>query len=107
MRTLTATSVVSLSASVLLGLVGAVTMYVGAQQIQPGTLTVGGLASYTLLFLFLVAPIMQIVSIGTQLTEAMAGLERTQEIMRERPADQDPRRSTALADFWGRLGLAK
>jgi subfamily B ATP-binding cassette protein MsbA len=101
MRTLTATSVMSLSASVLLGCVGAITMYVGTHQIAAGTLTVGGFFSYTLLLGFLVAPIMQIVSIGTQLTEALAGLERTQEIMRERPEDQDPRRTVALHDIRG------
>ncbi len=103
MRTLTATSVMSLSASVLLGLVGAVTMYVGTHQIAAGTLTVGGFFSYTLLLGFLVAPIMQIVSIGTQLTEALAGLERTQEIMAERPEDQDPDRTVALRDIIGRI----
>src|ERR1700678_2612330 len=103
MRTLTATSVMSLSASVLLGGVGAVTMYVGTHQIAAGTLTIGGFFSYTLLLGFLVAPIMQIVVIGTQLTEALAGLERTQEIMRERPEDQDPRRSTALGDIVGTI----
>src|SRR6202140_5110920 len=103
MRSLTATSVMSLSASVLLGVVGAITMYVGAHQIASGTLTVGGFVSYTLLLGFLVAPIMQIVSIGTQLTEALAGLERTQEIMRERPEDQDPRRTIALRDIVGRI----
>jgi ABC-type multidrug transport system fused ATPase/permease subunit len=103
MRTLTATSVMSLSASVLLGVVGAVTMYVGAHQISSGTLTVGGFVSYTLLLGFLVAPIMQIVSIGTQLTEALAGLERTQEIMRERPEDQDPMRSIIVQDIAGRI----
>jgi ABC-type multidrug transport system fused ATPase/permease subunit len=103
MRTLTATSVMSLSASVLLGLVGAVTMYVGAHQIASGTLTVGGFVSYTLLLGFLVAPIMQIVAIGTQLTEALAGLERTQEIMQERPEDQDPARSVALKDIVGQI----
>jgi len=101
MRTLTATSVMGLSASVLLGGVGAVTMYVGTHQIAAGTLTVGGFFSYTLLLGFLVAPIMQIVAIGTQLTEALAGLERTQEIMRERPEDQDPRRTVALGDIRG------
>jgi subfamily B ATP-binding cassette protein MsbA len=106
MRTLTATSVMSLSASVLLGCVGAVTMYVGTHQIASGTLTVGGFFSYTLLLGFLVAPIMQIVSIGTQLTEALAGLERTQEIMRERPEDQDPRRSMALRDIVGTIEFA-
>jgi ABC-type multidrug transport system fused ATPase/permease subunit len=103
MRTLTATSVMSLSASVLLGCVGAVTMYVGAHQIVSGTLTVGGFFSYTLMLGFLVAPIMQIVSIGTQLTEALAGLERTQEILRERPEDQDPKRTVVLRDIVGRV----
>ncbi len=103
MRTLTATSVMSLSASVLLGCVGAVTMYVGAHQIVSGTLTVGGFFSYTLMLGFLVAPIMQIVAIGTQLTEALAGLERTQEILRERPEDQDPKRVIALNDIVGRV----
>jgi ABC-type multidrug transport system fused ATPase/permease subunit len=101
MRTLTATSVMSLSASVLLGLVGAATMYVGARQSLAGTLTAGQFFSFTLTLPFLVAPMMQIVSIGTQLTEAMAGLERTQEIMRERPEDQDPNRSVALRDIAG------
>ncbi len=103
MRTLTATSVMSLSASVLLGCVGAATMYVGAHQISSGRLSVGDFVSYTLLLGFLVAPIMQIVSIGTQLTEALAGLERTQEIMRERPEDQDPTRSVPLRDIVGRI----
>ena len=103
MRTLTATSVMSLSASVLLGLVGAFTMYVGAHQIASGKMSVGDYVSYILLLGFLIAPIMQIVSIGTQLTEALAGLERTQEIMRERPEDQDPRRSVLLPDIVGRI----
>jgi subfamily B ATP-binding cassette protein MsbA len=103
MRTLTATSIMSLSASVLLGVVGAVTMYVGTHQIASGSMTVGDYVSYILLLGFLIAPIMQIVSIGTQLTEALAGLERTQEIMRERPEDQDPRRSVPLGDIVGRI----
>jgi ABC-type multidrug transport system fused ATPase/permease subunit len=103
MRTLTATSVMSLSASVLLGGVGAITMYVGAHQIAAGTLTPGGFFLYTMMLGFLVAPIMQIVAIGTQLTEALAGLERTQEIMRERPEDQDPRRTVALHDIRGTI----
>jgi len=101
MRTLTATSVMSLSASVLLGCVGAITMYIGAHQILAGTLTVGGFFSFTLMLGFLVAPIMQIVAIGTQLTEALAGLERTQEILRERPEDQDPKRTVVLRDIDG------
>ena len=62
LRTLTATSVMSLSASLLLGVVGAVIMYVGARQIAAGMLTIGGFFTYTLFLGFLVAPIMQIVA---------------------------------------------
>jgi len=105
MRTLTATSVMSLSASVLLGLVGAATMYVGARQSLAGTLTAGQFFSFTITLPFLVAPMMQIVAIGTQLTEALAGLERTQEILRERPEDQDPKRSVPLRDVVGTVAF--
>jgi ABC-type multidrug transport system fused ATPase/permease subunit len=101
MRTLTATSLMSLSASVLLGLVGAATMYVGGRQMVGNSLTPGSYFSYNFLLVFLVAPIMQVVSIGTQLTEALAGLERTQEIMHERPEDQDPKRVVQLPDIVG------
>ena len=103
MRTLTATSLMSLSASVLMGVVGAATMYVGGHQMLAKSLTPGGYVSYNFLLVFLVAPIMQVVSIGTQITEALAGLERTQEIMRERPEDQDPKRSVPLPDIVGRI----
>ena len=101
MRTLTATSLMSLSASVLMGLVGAATMYVGGRQMVGHTLTPGGYISYNLYLVFLVAPILQVVAIGTQITEALAGLERTQEIMKERPEDRDPKRSTILQDIVG------
>jgi len=103
MRTLTATSLMSLSASVLLGVVGAATMYVGGKQMLAHTLTPGGYISYTLYLGFLIVPIMQVVGIGTQITEAMAGLERTQEIMRERPEDQDLKRTIQLRDIVGRV----
>ena len=101
MRTLTATSVMSLSSSVLIGLVGAVIMYVGTRQILAGSLTVGGFFTYTLFLGFLVAPIVQMVSIGTQLTEAIAGLERTHEILTERPEDDDPQRTVRFQEIIG------
>ena len=101
MRTLTATSLMSLSASVLMGLVGAATMYVGGRQMVGHTLTAGGYISYNLYLVFLVAPILQVVAIGTQITEALAGLERTQEIMKERPEDRDPMRTSVLEDIVG------
>jgi ABC-type multidrug transport system fused ATPase/permease subunit len=107
LRTLTATSVMTLSASVLLGVVGAVIMYVGAHQVAAGSLTIGGFFTYTLFMGFLIAPIMQIVQVGTQLTEALAGLERTQEILDERREDRDPRRTQALRNIRGDIDFEK
>jgi subfamily B ATP-binding cassette protein MsbA len=103
LTTLTSFSVLTLSSTVLLGVVGAAVMYVGARQVLAGTLTVGGLFTYTMLLGFLVAPMFQVVSIGTQLTEALAGLERTREVLRERPEDADPRRTVALGPLRGEV----
>ena len=105
LKTLTATSVMGLSSTVLLGLVGAAVMFVGARQIIAGTLTLGGFFTYTMLLGFLVAPLFQVVAIGTQLTEAVAGLERTREVLRERPEDRDPRRTEALGRLRGEVAF--
>lgn len=101
LRSLTSTSVMSLSASLLMGVVGAVIMYTGARQIAAGSLTIGGFFTYTLFLGFLIAPIMSIVQIGTQLTEALAGLERSQEILSEAREDQDPKRTKTLGEIAG------
>ncbi len=95
-KALTAISLMSLSATVLMGMVGATVMYLGARQIMAGTLTLGGFMTFTAFLAFLVAPMFQVVGIGTQITEALAGLDRTQEVLHERPEDEDPRRTTAI-----------
>ena len=105
MKTLTATSLMSLSSTLLLGLVGAIIMYLGARQIFAGTLTLGGFFSLTLFLGFLVAPVIQMVAIGTQLTEAIAGLERTHEILHQVPEDEDPRRTISLGPIHGKVGF--
>jgi ABC-type multidrug transport system fused ATPase/permease subunit len=102
-RSLTATSLMSLSASLLTGVVGAMIMYIGVHQISAGSMTIGGFFTYTLMLGFLVVPIVQVVNIGTQLTEAVAGLERTQEILDVRAEDKDPRRTVALPEINGNL----
>ena len=101
LKTLTATSLMSLSSSVLLGTVSAVIMLIGARQILAGTMTLGTLVTYTAFLALLIAPVFQIVAIGTQLTEALAGLERTQEVLAERPEEEDPRRTRTLDPIRG------
>lgn len=103
LRSLTATSIMGLSASVLLGVVGAVIMYVGARQIIAGSLTIGEFFTYTMFMGFLIAPVMQIVQIGTQLTEALAGLERSHEILLTPAEDRDPERAIVLPPIQGNV----
>jgi ABC-type multidrug transport system fused ATPase/permease subunit len=103
LKSLTATSIMSLAATVLMGGVGAVIMYVGAHQITAGAMTLGDFVTFTALLAFLIAPMFQLVNIGTQLTEALAGLERTREVLRERPEDQDPRRTVSLPPITGQV----
>ncbi len=101
LKSLTAISLMSLSATVLMGIVGGTVMYVGARQIMAGTLTLGGFMTFTAFLAFLVAPMFQVVGIGTQLTEALAGLDRTQEVLGEKPEDEDPRRKAAIPAIQG------
>lgn len=103
MRSLTAMSVMSLSATVLMGIVGALIMYLGTSQIYAGKLTVGELVTFNAYLIFLIAPIIGIVNIGTQLSEALAGLERTREVMRERPEDEDPERTVDIGPIEGEV----
>ena len=81
---LTAISLMTLSATMVMGVVGGTVMYIGARQIlatRPRSPSAA--CSHSSLYLaFLVAPMLQMVSIGTQLTEALAGLDRTQEVLR-------------------------
>ena len=76
-----------------MGVVGAVVMYIGAHQIFAGTMTLGDFVTFTAFLAFLIAPMFQVVAIGTQITEALAGLDRTHEVLSERPEDADPRRA--------------
>jgi len=103
LKTLTATSLMSLSATALLGIVSALIMYLGARQIVAGHMTLGTFVTYTIFLGLLVAPVFQIVMIGTQITEALAGLERTREVLRERPEDEDPARSLRLDHIQGEV----
>ncbi len=92
-RSLTAMSLMSLSATVLMGIVGSIVMYMGAHSVAAGQLTTGNYVTFVAMLAFMIAPVVGIVNIGTQISEALAGLERTREVLRERPEDEDPERT--------------
>ena len=104
-KTLTATSVMSLSSSTLMGVIGAIVMFMGTRQILAGKLTLGGFFTYTMFLGYLAAPLIQVVGIGTQITEAIAGLERTREVLDEIPENEDPDRTVTLGPIRGDIAF--
>jgi ABC-type multidrug transport system fused ATPase/permease subunit len=101
--TLKAISVISLVSSTLMGLIGAVIMLVGAQQILTGKLTLGGFFAYIVFLGYIAALLMQVVGVGTQLTEAIAGLERTREVLNETAETDDPSRTIHIGEIQGEV----
>jgi ABC-type multidrug transport system fused ATPase/permease subunit len=105
LKTLTATSLMSLSAAGLMGVVSAIIMELGARKILGGTMTLGTFFMFNIFLGLLVAPVFQIVAIGTQITEAITGLERTREILNEKLEDEEPGRTVTLDRVDGLLQM--
>ena len=103
MKSLTATSTLSFAATTVLGVVGGLTMLLGGHEVLAGRMTTGSYIQFTALLAFMVAPVFQIVNVGTQLTEAIAGLDRTMEILGERDEFADPTRTVRLGEMRGDL----
>ncbi|MBI0398284.1 ABC transporter ATP-binding protein [Cyclobacterium marinum] len=102
---LTATSFVTSAATFLLGLASAGIMGIGGYMIMEDQLTFGDFLAFTLLLGFMIAPILQMSNIGSQLTEAFAGLDRTQELMNI-PLEADPaNRNILLPEIKGRVSF--
>lgn len=102
---LTATSFISSMSTLLLGLASAGIMGIGAYQMVGGELTSGEFVQFTVLLGFMITPIVQMSNIGSQLTEAFAGLDRTEEIMNMDPEDVPDDRPIELADVKGDIAF--
>lgn len=94
-KSLTATALITSSSTFLLGLASAGIMGIGGYFIMEGDLSYGEFVSFTLFLGFMIAPIVQMSNIGSQLTEAMAGLDRTQELM-NMDEENDPEKRTMM-----------
>ncbi len=101
-KTLTASALVTSSATFLLAGVAAVgIMGIGGYKAINGEMTAGDLMFFMTLLAVVVAPIVQMSNIGSQLTEAFAGLDRTEEIMNMTPEDEDENRVNTLGKIVG------
>ena len=102
-KSMTTTSLVTSSATLLLGVTSVLMMGLGGRLILHGSMSVGDFVSFTLYLGFLVAPIVQMSNIGSQLTEAFAGLDRMDEILRLDPEGREPERTRELESLEGRV----
>jgi subfamily B ATP-binding cassette protein MsbA len=100
-KTLTSTSLVTSSATFLLGLASIGIMGMSAYKIVQNEMTQGDFLSFTLYLGFMIAPIVQMSNIGSQLTEAFAGLDRTEEIMAMEPEDDGTTRDIVIGPIHG------
>ena len=100
-KSLTATAFMTSSATFLLGLASTGIMGIGGYYIMQDTLTTGDFISFTLLLGFMIAPIVQMSNIGSQLTEALAGLDRTEELMNMESEEDPINRTIALDNMQG------
>jgi ABC-type multidrug transport system fused ATPase/permease subunit len=101
MKSLTMTSFLGSASTTVLGLVSALVMWLGGHNVLGHSWTVGDYFSYNMFLAFMIAPVFQIVNIGTQLTEAFAGLDRTNEIMAELEENQSPGRTLLMPAIHG------
>ena len=100
-KSLTATALITSSSTLLLGLASAGIMGIGGYFMMDNTMTFGDFISFTLFLGFMIAPIVQMSNIGSQLTEAMAGLDRTQELMEMTIEDNPKVRTNYLNEIKG------
>jgi len=101
--TLTASAAVTSLGALFMGLATVMVMGYGGRLILNGDLTLGELFSFTIFLGFLVAPVVQMANIGTQMTEAFAGLDRTAELLAQPKEDDDPRRTRTMPPVDGHI----
>tara|TARA_R110001592_G_scaffold42136_4_gene136978 strand:+ start:4337 stop:6103 length:1767 start_codon:yes stop_codon:yes gene_type:complete len=102
-KSLTATAIMTSSSTFLLGIASTGIMGIGGYKIMIEELTVGDFLSFTLLLGFMIAPIVQMSNIGSQLTEALAGLDRTEELMNMDAEEDNENRIIQLETIEGEL----
>jgi len=102
-KSLTTTSLVTSSATFLLGLASTGIMGIGGYMIMNGDMTFGDFLAFTLYLGFMIAPIVQMSNIGSQLTEAFAGLDRTEELLNMPLEDEERERTHQLEDIKGNI----
>jgi ABC-type multidrug transport system fused ATPase/permease subunit len=102
-RSLTGVSGVTAASTLIIGVIGVVMILVGGRSILAGTMTLGDYFMYIFFTALVAAPMVEIASIGTQITEAFAGLDRIREIMRTTTEDEEDAARPPLGTVEGEI----
>ncbi|MEQ5790283.1 ABC transporter ATP-binding protein [Muricauda sp. NFXS6] len=105
-KSLTTTAFMTSSSTFLLGVATTSVMGFGGYKIIQDTLTVGQFVEFTVLLGLMIAPIVQMSSVGSQLTEALAGLDRTEELMNLEEESDEENRNIILDDVVGKMSFS-
>ncbi|MDF0715176.1 ABC transporter ATP-binding protein [Muricauda sp. 334s03] len=105
-KSLTTTAFMTSSSTFLLGVATTSVMGFGGYKIIHDTLTVGEFVEFTVLLGLMIAPIVQMSSVGSQLTEALAGLDRTEELMNLEEESDEENRTIILDKVVGRMSFS-
>ena len=104
-RSMTAVSGVTAFSTIIVGLVGVILILVGGTAVLEGRMTLGDLFMYMIFTGLVAAPLVEIASIGTQITEAFAGLDRIREIRRMATEDEDEAQRASLGTIVGEIAF--
>jgi ABC-type multidrug transport system fused ATPase/permease subunit len=102
-KTITGTSLTGTLGLAVVGVIGLIAMYVGGRDVIDGRMTVGSLITFVFFIAMVTMPLIQIASIGTQITEAFAGLDRIRELRDMATEDQEDATKNAVPAVVGRV----
>ncbi|MFT7158184.1 MAG: ABC-type multidrug transport system fused ATPase/permease subunit [Parvicella sp.] len=102
-KSLTTTAFITSSSTFLLGIATAGILGMSGYYMIQGSMTSGDFIKFTFLLAFMIAPIVQLGNIGSQLTEALAGLDRTEELMNMEAESDDEVRTIRLKELTGNI----
>ena len=100
-QSMTGVSATTSGSTVIIGVVGVVMIWMGGNDIVAGRMTLGDFVMYIFFIGLLAAPMISIASIGTQITEAFAGLDRIREILNMQTEDEADAGKPSLGDIRG------
>jgi ABC-type multidrug transport system fused ATPase/permease subunit len=104
-KSITGVSAITAFSTAIIGIIGVIMIIVGGRSILAGTMTIGEFFNYILFTGLLAAPVVQMAAIGTQISEAFAGLDRIRELLQMTTEDQEDATKTPTGEIAGEVAF--